>query len=186
MHAVRLWLALSLSLAAAAQDPRAPMEASIARQLASVQVQRAMVHGAAPASVFCDPVPAGSIEPLVASAARREGLAPDLLRAVIAKESAGKNCAVSPKGAQGLMQLMPETAALLGVDNPFDPEQNIGGGARFLRYLLGRYEGNTALALAAYNAGPGRVDASGGVPRIPETMDYVSTILGQLKLPGSF
>jgi soluble lytic murein transglycosylase-like protein len=84
------------------------------------------------------------------------------------------------------MQLMPATAALLGVENPFDPAQNIDGGARFLRYLLERYGGDTARALAAYNAGPGRVDASGGVPRIPETMDYVSAILGRLSLPGSF
>jgi soluble lytic murein transglycosylase-like protein len=161
------------------------MEAAIARQLASVQAQRAAVHGQVSSSAACDPLPAPGIEPLVEQAARREGLAPGLLRAVIARESAGRACAVSRKGAQGLMQLMPETAALLGVADPFDPAQNIDGGARFLRYLLGRYAGSTALALAAYNAGPARVDASGGVPPIPETIDYVGAILAAITPPAA-
>jgi len=175
---------------AAGQDPRAAMEASVARQLASVEVQRAAVRAQRAAASFfatlppaapeCDAIRPPEIEVVIDRAARREGLRPELLRAVISRESAWRPCALSSKGAQGLMQLMPETAGMLGVDDPFDPEQNVDGGARFLGYLLGRYNGNLALALAAYNAGPTAVDEAGGVPRIPETMDYVSWIIRRL------
>jgi len=128
----------------------------------------------------CDPLPPEVWSPLVRAAAEREGLAMDLLTAVIRQESAFRACAVSPKGAMGLMQLMPTTAQLLGVKDPFDPKENVDAGARFLKMLLSRYGGNLALALGAYNAGPGRVDAAGGVPPIPETQDYVSDILTRL------
>ena len=80
-----------------------------------------------------------------------------------------------------MMQLMPATAAELGVSNPFDPHQNIAGGARYLNYLLRRFGGDLKLALAAYNAGPTRVDGYGAVPPIPETISYVSSILRQLR-----
>lgn len=80
----------------------------------------------------------------------------------------------------GLMQLMPETAATLGVEDPFDPEQNIVGGARYLRLLLDRFNDDLALTLAAYNAGPRRVEIYGGIPPFRETQDYVATILGRL------
>jgi soluble lytic murein transglycosylase-like protein len=135
----------------------------------------------APASTApCDPVPAEQIGALVSDASLREGLSPDLLRAVIDRESRGIPCAVSSKGAMGLMQLMPETAAHLGVADPFDPQENVDAGAHYLKRLLSRYEGDVPLALAAYNAGPTRVDTAGGIPRIPETMQYISAILGQI------
>jgi soluble lytic murein transglycosylase-like protein len=125
---------------------------------------------------------AQEIDPLVHWAAQREGVQPALLRAVIARESAFRPCAVSSKGAMGLMQLMPGTASDFGVQDPFDPVENVGSGAAFLAQLLRRYGNNPALALGAYNAGPGRVDASGGVPPIPETLRYVSDILGAVPL----
>ena len=79
-----------------------------------------------------------------------------------------------------MMQLMPATAAGLGVSDPFDPEENISAGTKFLRMMIDRYAGNLPLALGAYNAGPAKVDASGGIPPIQETQDYVRTILGQM------
>jgi soluble lytic murein transglycosylase-like protein len=110
--------------------------------------------------------------------ATRHGVASDLVEAVIRVESAFNPRAVSNKGAQGLMQLMPRTASALGVRNAFDPRQNIEGGVRHLRYLLDRYPGNTALALAAYNAGEKAVDHYGGIPPYAETQQYVQKILG--------
>jgi soluble lytic murein transglycosylase-like protein len=103
---------------------------------------------------------------------------PPTVRAVIQAESAWNVRAVSPKGALGLMQLMPATATDLGVTNPFDPEQNIRGGVKYLRFLLDRYDGNFELALAAYNAGPGAVDRHGRkVPPYRETQAYVRKIV---------
>jgi soluble lytic murein transglycosylase-like protein len=117
--------------------------------------------------------------------ARREGFTPDLLRAVIDRESGFRPCAVSAKGALGLMQLMPETAAELGVADPFDPQENIAGGARFLSQLLEKYKGDITLALGAYNAGPARVDGYQGLPPIPETLNYVADILKKLRAAPS-
>ena len=117
---------------------------------------------------------------LIQTAAANNGLDPALLSAVIQQESAGDPSAVSPAGAQGLMQLMPRTAASLGVTNPFDPTQNVNAGAAYLRQLLDRYNGDTSLALAAYNAGPGRVDQYGGIPPFPQTQHYVSSILARI------
>lgn len=115
---------------------------------------------------------------MVGEAASKEGLSADLLRSVMKQESGFRPCAVSSKGAMGLMQLMPATAGQLGVQNPFDPVSNVDGGAKLLKQLLGRYGGDVPMALGAYNAGPAKVDAAGGVPAIPETMDYVWKILG--------
>jgi soluble lytic murein transglycosylase-like protein len=129
----------------------------------------------------CQPVTGARLDRLIQDAARREGLTPDLLRAVIDKESAFNACAVSPKGAMGLMQLMPSTAQTFGVKDAFDPKQNIDAGTRFLKQLLTRYGGDLSLALGAYNAGPGRVDPGGGLPQIPETIDYVADILDRLR-----
>ncbi len=128
----------------------------------------------------CRPVSQDEIGDAIQEAAEREGLTPDLLRAIIHKESSYLPCAVSPKGALGLMQLMPATASAMKVENPFDPKQNIDGGSRFLRKLLNRYGNDLTLALGAYNAGPGNVDTYGGLPPFPETIGYVGDILSKL------
>lgn len=122
--------------------------------------------------------PAGSLEDLVVAAARQEGLPPALLAALVQVESGFQPQAVSRVGAKGLTQLMDGTAKLLGVTDPFDPWQNLVGGARYLRHLLNRYSGNLPLALAAYNAGPGAVDAAGGnIPPYAETHAHVRRVL---------
>ncbi|WP_305042776.1 lytic transglycosylase domain-containing protein [Geoalkalibacter sp.] len=114
---------------------------------------------------------AGSLEQIVDKAAQRYQIAPELIKAVIKAESSFNPKAVSPAGAQGLMQLMPATARELGVDNPFDPEQNVMGGTRYLRDLLNRYDGDLDKALAAYNWGMGNLARSNG--RLPEeTRNY--------------
>ena len=105
-----------------------------------------------------------------------QSVSADLVRAVIQVESAWNPRAISPKGALGLMQLMPATAAQLGVVNPFDPAQNIRAGVKYLKQLLDRYDGNVEMALAAYNAGPGAVDRYGKVPPYRETQSYVRRI----------
>lgn len=113
---------------------------------------------------------------LIARAARRQGLPPALVKAVVAAESDFNPRAVSRKGALGLMQLMPTTAERLGVADPFRVEENLAAGARYLRRLLDRY-GNLTRALAAYNAGPDAVDRSGGIPPFRETQQYVRQVL---------
>ena len=119
-----------------------------------------------------------AIDHHVRQAAERYDLPPELIRAVIQAESNFDPAAVSLAGAQGLMQLMPATAEMLGVNNPFDIGQNIDGGARYLRQMLDRFEGELPLALAAYNAGPGAVERHGGtVPPYRETTRYVDRVL---------
>jgi soluble lytic murein transglycosylase-like protein len=118
--------------------------------------------------------------PLIDGAAQQAGVDSKLLRAVIDRESAFRPCATSPKGAQGLMQLMPATAEELNVDDPFDPKQSIDAGAKYLKQLLDRYKGDVPQALAAYNAGPSAADLAKGVPEIPETRAYVDAILQKL------
>lgn len=141
-------------------------------------------YGALSGALFneppCDPLPGDQLDPLIQENAQRESVSPDLLRAVIGQESGSRPCAVSPKGAEGLMQLMPSTIQQFGVRDPFDPRQNVEAGTKLLKQLLTKYNGDMRLALSAYNAGPERVDRDGGVPQIPETINYVTDILSKL------
>ena len=114
---------------------------------------------------------------MVNSASGRYRLDPDLVNSVIKAESGFNVRAVSPKGAQGLMQLMPGTASQLGLPNAFDPQANVEGGTKYLRELLERYNFDLVKALAAYNAGPQRVEEFGGVPPYYETRAYVARIV---------
>jgi len=123
----------------------------------------------------------GDLRELAVAVARRHGLEPALVLAVVGVESAFRPEAVSPKGAQGLMQLMPGTAAALGVEDSFDPAQNLDGGVRHLGSLLTLYGGDLVRALAAYNAGAGAVARHGGVPPYRETRAYVKRVLDRYR-----
>ncbi|HEY0385309.1 MAG TPA: lytic transglycosylase domain-containing protein [Pyrinomonadaceae bacterium] len=123
------------------------------------------------------------IDAIIVEAGARNGVDPVLLYAQMHQESSFKRSAVSPKGARGLMQLMPFTAARFGVKDIFDPRQNIEGGARYMRYLLNAFDGDVALALAGYNAGEGAVMKYGRhVPPYRETQEYVRRITGRYRL----
>ena len=140
---------------------------------------------AKPASPPNEPVAARTAGPyrdLIRAAATRHALAPELIESVIRVESNFEARAVSRKGARGLMQLMPATAARLGVRNVFDVRQNVEGGVRHLRYLVDLYGGNLALALAAYNAGVEAVGRYGGIPPYAETRAYVQRVLRSVAL----
>jgi soluble lytic murein transglycosylase-like protein len=121
--------------------------------------------------------PAKSTNQIVAEASVTHGVDSDFIQSVIKQESAGNANAVSRTGARGLMQLMPGTASQLGVQDSFSPEQNVHGGAQYLRELLERYDGDAIKALAAYNAGPGAVDRYKGVPPYRETQQYVQRVV---------
>ncbi|WP_171549292.1 lytic transglycosylase domain-containing protein [Acinetobacter sp. Ac_3412] len=117
-----------------------------------------------------------AFDPLIRQAAQQHGVSEGLIKAVMHTESGFNINARSPVGAQGLMQLMPATARRFNVNNAYDPQQNIFAGAKYLSWLLKRFNGNTQLAIAAYNAGEGNVDKYGGIPPFRETQDYVRRV----------
>jgi soluble lytic murein transglycosylase-like protein len=193
------WICILIACVAAAQPAAQPptavssadlMRAAIQKQRLAVRQQaqsarawllpwtdEPAISGPRPCEPIADPVAA----PLIETAAKANQIQAPLLHAVIEQESAFHPCAVSSKGAQGLMQLMPDTAGALGVKDTFDPRQNIEAGARYLKQLLDKYKGDLKLALGAYNAGPAAIDAIGAIPDIPETRDYVDAILKKIK-----
>ena len=122
-----------------------------------------------------------SVQPYVKEAAEKYNLDPALIEAVIKQESAYDAGAESYVGAQGLMQLMPETAKELGVENSFDPRQNVMGGAKYLRQMMDQFDGNLTKVIAGYNAGPGAVSHYDGVPPYAETQGYVSKVLNNFE-----
>jgi soluble lytic murein transglycosylase-like protein len=158
-------------VANAAAAPNRPFDVMLAQAGGNVQLR--------PLGATAGPFSA-EIESLVTKYSAQNGLAPDLVRAVIQQESGGNSRSVSAVGAKGLMQLMPETAQGYGVSDPFDPEQNIAAGTRHLAGLMRQFKGDTSLALAAYNAGAAAVQKYGGVPPYAETQQYVRRITGML------
>ncbi len=137
----------------------------------------AIVLSLASQPASAEPSPTVDLDRLIRAAATVFELDEALLRKLIQQESGFNPRAVSHKGAKGLMQLMPTTAADLGVGDAFDPVQNVAGGARLLKRLINRYNGNIPLALAAYNAGEGAVQRHGGIPPYRETQNYVRRIM---------
>ncbi|MFI5042519.1 MAG: lytic transglycosylase domain-containing protein [Acidimicrobiales bacterium] len=150
-----------------------------------VGIPGAGVRGFVPDEVVDEVLPlaaaGGDVRVLVGDAARRHGLDPALVLAVVSVESGFNPDAVSSKGAQGLMQLMPATAAALGVADALDPAANVDGGTRHLGALVARYGGDLKKALAAYNAGEGAVDQHGGIPPYAETRSYVARVLSRYR-----
>lgn len=141
----------------------------------------ALAAASAPGRLSQAPEP---IRSMLRGASQRHGVPFPMLESVARRESAFNPQAVSPKGAQGLMQIMPGTQPVVGVTDPFDPGQSVEGGARYLRMMLDRFGGDPRRALAAYNAGPGAVERHNGVPPFAETRDYVTRILGDMSLYG--
>lgn len=196
LRAFFVWLAFCL-WTARAQNGGTDLDAAMRQQRAAAEAQRQAVKKQAEMAGLqitewhtpdtyadpppdCEPLDEAVLGAIIDSAAKAEELKPKLLRAVVEQESGGKPCAVSPKGAQGLMQLMPAAVADLDVHDPFDPKENVSAGARYLKQLLARYKGDTRKALSAYNAGPATVDEAAGVPDIRETRDYVEAIMRKL------
>jgi soluble lytic murein transglycosylase-like protein len=156
------------------------LQAASVRKQAGRAVEVAALVSPEAEDVGCEVLPPMRASKLVQDASQRHGISAQLLQAVIQQESSFRPCAVSNKGARGLMQLMPATMVDFGVTDAFDPEQNVSAGAALLKKLTTRYGGDLNRVLGAYNAGPGRVDAADGVPAIPETLQYVDKILGSL------
>jgi len=125
-----------------------------------------------------------NIDHLVKQKCLKYGVDENLVRSMIKMESGGNPYAVSKAGARGLMQLMPSTAKMLGVEDSFDPDQNLDGGIRYIKRLLNRYQGKEELALAAYHSGPSRVDQYGGIPPYPIVKHYVKTVLSLAERKG--
>lgn len=146
----------------------------MARRLASAPAALAVCPSAA--SPTADHAPPQRLVRMIDRTAKRHGLDRELMLAVVAIESGFRIDAVSPRAARGLMQLTGATALRFGVRDPFDPAQNLDGGARYLRWLLARFDGDVTLALAAYNAGEGAVRRHGGVPPFAETESYIRKV----------
>jgi soluble lytic murein transglycosylase-like protein len=159
-------------------SPSATSSTSFDQQLS--QATDAQATSASTSSTAVDSVGSGSVpyEQLIDAAAKKYGIDPAVLKGLVKQESGFNPNAGSPAGAQGLTQLMPGTAAALGVTDVHDPAQSIDGGARYLKQQLDRFGGDYSKALAAYNAGPGAVQRYGGVPPYAETQNYVKSILG--------
>ncbi|MEP7353127.1 MAG: lytic transglycosylase domain-containing protein [Acidobacteriota bacterium] len=192
------------SKASQTQQVRAAMEQALRQQRESIltQVQGQRVHQqilrpagrhlassggtltlAAPwraVAVDCAAIPPAALATHIQQTADEFGISSRLLHAVAETESGFVPCAVSPKGAVGLMQIVPATGQLLGLTDPTDAGQSLRAGAKYLSQLLSRYGGNVGLALGAYNAGPGAVDKYGGIPPYEETQTYVRKIIGML------
>ena len=198
------WIAIFLMQDVRAQQSRqvqTAMAASIEKQRASVEQQLKSIrfpvaprvtppalaaplfnvsNVPVPVAYACEPMAQPELSEMIDNVAREHSVDPALVREVARQESGFRPCVVSPKGAQGLMQLMPATQAQFEVRDPFDPQESLSAGARLLKQLLDRYHGDLALALSAYNAGMTRVDRTFSIPEIPETKDYVTNILGRL------
>lgn len=198
-QSVTFWLAIFLAQDTRSQADRirAAMEASLDKQRASVQTQ-ARTAGASmtpwtpptasatvekPSIMFqplCDAIPQPELSSMIDDASNKNGVASSVIREVARQESGFRPCVVSPKGAQGLMQLMPATQDQFKVIDPFNPMASLDAGTKLLKQLLDRYHGDLSLALSAYNAGAGTVDKAGGIPNIAETQHYVSNIMGRI------
>ncbi len=185
--------------APAPAKPAETFQSAMAKQRAAIAIQRLAVQQqhdvAAPWMLAapridpppgieaedCEPIADPELTPLIDSAAQLHQVEPRLLRGVIEQESGFHACAISAKGAKGLMQLMPSTAEQFKVADVFDPKQNIEAGATYLRQLLDKYKDDMKLALAAYNSGPTTVDNAGGIPDIKETRDYVDAVMKKMQ-----
>ncbi len=174
-----------------APDMSNQFAASLEGALKSGGRRPSLLNGSPAPSAPFDPVAMGLVDlgaapemsdlrSLAATIAEKHGIDPKLFQALINQESAFNPKAVSSAGAMGLSQLMPKTAKSLGVTDPFDVNQNLEGGAKYLAQMLKEFNGDPKLALAAYNAGPGAVRRAGGVPPFQETQDYVKKILGKV------
>jgi hypothetical protein len=156
-------------------DPKPYIDATASAPISSADVL--------PISLNVSPS-GGSVKEIIQAAAKRYGVDPTLVDAVVRAESGYNAKAISPAGAKGLMQLMPATAKSLGVSDAFDPAQNVDGGVQYLKAMLDKYDGDASLALAAYNAGPVAVDQYGGIPPYKETQNYVARVLNYRRQYG--
>ena len=167
------------------QSAMEKQRAAMQVQRESVRKQRALAQEWHPPPVAaegeCEPITDPELTPLIDRAAQTHQLDSKLLRGVMQQESGFRPCAVSAKGARGLMQLMPATLEQFKVEDAFDPAASVEAGATFLKQLLDKYKGDVKLALAAYNAGPAAVDKVGAIPDIKETREYVENILKKVQ-----
>ncbi|MEO8369477.1 MAG: lytic transglycosylase domain-containing protein [Candidatus Solibacter sp.] len=172
--------------------PVETFQSAMEKQRAAMQVQRESVRmqrelaqewrqSPALPEAECERLADPELTPLIDRAAQSHQLDSKLLRGVMQQESGFRPCAVSAKGARGLMQLMPATLEQFKVEDGFDPVSNVEAGATYLKQLVDKYKGDLKLALAAYNAGPGAVDRAGAVPDIKETREYVENILKKVQ-----